>query len=150
MCSALFSKWVPYTLILKSLLRWILLSAPVYKGKRHREVINSLWVPAPCASSGCGTDSKVVSDPLPRGKAVTPQNIRADNQSQSCQKDPSIEEPDSGFTEQNVVNVPWKEKKKRPIKEKLYRTCAELVLQKNGSLSGGHRFKKGWNSEKQR
>ena len=137
--------------------------------------LTSLWIPAPRASSGCSIDSKVVLDPVLRGNALSLQNIRADNQKQSCQNDPNTEEPtqDSWSRTRSTFHVKKKiarkkkesevaqscltlcdpmdcslqgsslhvilqarvlewvaKENKKPIKEKLYRTCAELVLQK--------------------
>ena len=124
----------------------MLLSAPFYKGKGTGRS-NSLCILAPYASLGFGTDSQIY--PLKRFQNILLKTSEKVIQDKSCQNNHRAEESDSVFTDQNTKNIPWKEKE-RPRKEKFYRICAKLVLQKkNSSLSWEHRFKE-WNSEKQR
>lgn len=95
-----------FDFIFKSLL-WGGCSCHSVLQREEAQRLNSLWIPVPCASWGCSTDSKVVLDPVLRGNAVIPQNIRADNQKQSCQNDPSTKEPiqDSWSRTQSTFHV---------------------------------------------
>ena len=81
-----------FDFIFKSLL-WGGCSCHSVLQREEARRLNSLWIPVPCASSGGSIDSKVVLDPVLRGNAVILQIIRANNQKQSCQNDPSTEEP---------------------------------------------------------